>query len=443
MKEILDQSETKKLIEQVLAEATQQGASAAEASISIGKGLSISVRLGEIDTIEHHRNKSISLSVYFGQRVGHVSSADFNPGALKEAVAKACNIAKYTQEDSAAGLAAPELLAFNYPDLDLYHHWNISEQQGIQLALELEKLTLAQNKKITNSEGTTVNTGDDFHVYGNTLGFLGDFFTSRHTLSVAVIADDGHEMQREYDYTTARDPQDLEEITSVAKRLADRTVSRLGARKLSTRTCPVIFSHEMARGFWGHLISAISGSAIYRKTSFLLDQLDQPIFPAYVHISEQPHLVKAIGSSPFDSDGIRTVPKDIIHAGTLATYLLSVYSARKLGMKPTGNGGGIYNLIVESQPLDFKQLLQKMDTGLLVTELIGQGVNIVTGDYSRGAFGYWVEGGVIQYPVQEITIAGNLKDMFNNVIAVSNDVDLRGNVRTGSVLLAEMTVAGQ
>lgn len=441
-KHTFNKAELENHIAQVLELAKKHGATAAETVVTLGSGFSATVRLGEIDTIEHNNDKGMDITVYIGQKSGSVSTSDLSPKALQMAVEKACNIAQFTEADSYAGLADKALLAFNYPDLDLYHPWNVSEEKGIALALECEKIARAEDKRITNSEGATVQTYDAFYAYGNSNGFIGSFPSSSHTISCAVVANDGHGMQRDYYYTTARDPQTLDDVAVVAKKTAQRTVRRLGAKKISTGNWPVIFAPEMARGLVGSFLSAITGGNLYRQASFLLDHLEQKIFPDYLQIEEKPHLLKGVGSVPFDREGVKTSAKDLVRNGILKTYLLGSYSGRKLKMQSTGNAGGTHNVFVASTGQNFQELLQRMPKGLIITELMGQGVNIVTGDYSRGAFGFWVENGVIQYPVQEITIAGNLKNMFSNIVAVGNDIDHRGNVHTGSILIAEMMVAG-
>lgn len=443
MQEFLDHTRYTDLIEQVLKFAKQQGASAAEVSLNSGAGFTTTVRLGEVDVVEYHRHKSLEIKVYLDQKTGAVSTSDLRLDVLKEAVTKAINIAKFTSEDPFAGLAAKDSLAFSYPTLDLYHPWNITPEQAIALATQCEKIARAEDKRIINSEGITVNTYDSLHMNANSLGFLGYYPFSQHTISGSMIASDGHQMQRDYEYTTARDPHELLDIHVLAKQIAQRTIDRLGAEKLTTRYCPVLYSPQLARSLLGHFVGAISGGQLYRKASFLLDQLGQPVFPKYINIIEEPHLLKAMGSAPFDDDGVKTNEKEIISNGILKTYLLSSYAGRKLGMKSTGNAGSVHNVAIATTGSTFKELLQQMQTGLFVTELIGQGVNYVSGEYSRGAFGYWVENGEIQHPVHEITIAGNLRDMYKNILAVGNDIDLRGHIRSGSILIQQMAIAGQ
>ena len=426
----------------ILDEAKRQGASAAEAGVNAESGLSVTVRLGEVETVEHNRDKGLGVTVYFGQRKGSASTSDFSREAIRETVGAACAIAKYTAEDSCAGLADAERMATQIPDLDLYHPWELPAERAIELAIECEAAAQAVDKRINNSEGATVSSHAGRRVYANSHGFLGAYPSSRHSVSCAVIADDGHGMQRDYWYTVARDREDLETARSVGRRAGERTVKRLAGRRLSTRQAPVLFAAEVADSLFGNFIRAIRGESLYRKSSFLLDRLGEMIFPASIRIHEQPHLKKALGSSPFDSEGVATQARDLVTEGVLQGYVLDSYSARKLGMQTTGNAGGVHNLTIDSGPYDFAGLLKQMDSGLLVTEMMGMGVNIVTGDYSRGAAGFWVENGAIVHPVEEITIAGNLRDMFKAIVAVGNDVDIRGNTRTGSVLIERMTIAG-
>ncbi len=444
----MTQSETEQLerltslVADILAEAKQQGASAAEAGLSVDRGLSVNVRLGEVETIEHHRSQGLGVTVYFGQSKGTASSSDLSAQAVRETVAAACRIAKYAAEDEYAGLPDAELLATEFPDLDLYHPWDLVVDGAIQLAKRCEDAARGYHPDISNSEGANLNTYQGLRVAGNSLGFLHGYPSSRHSMSCSVIGGVGDNMQRDDWWTVARDAADLEPAESVGRKAAERTVRRLGGQSLSTRHCPVIFAAEVAGGLIGHFIGAIRGGNLYRKSTFLLDQLGKPVFPGFIHIHEQPHLRKALGSAPYDGEGVATHPHDLVKDGILESYVLSTYSARKLGMKTTGNAGGVHNLILDPGELDLPSLLKKMGTGLLVNELMGQGVNIVTGDYSRGAGGFWVENGEIQYPVEEITIAGNLKDMLMNIVTVGNDVDLRGNTRTGSIMMEELTVAG-
>ena len=432
----------KSLVSDCLAEALRQGATAAEAGVSLEHGLSVTARMGEVETIEHHRSRGLGVTVYVGQRKGSASTTDLSGEAMRETVEAACRIAQYAAEDEYAGLPDRDMLATEFPDLDVYHPWDLDAETAINLAIGCENAARRFHPEIVNSEGASLNTFQGLRVLGNSLGFLHGYASSRHSLSCSVIGQRGDSMQRDDWWTVARDARDMEAAERVGRKAAERTVKRLGARSLSTRQCPVIFAADIASSLLGHFIGAIRGGNLYRKSSFLLDHLGKRIFPAFVQIREEPHLKKALGSAPYDAEGVRTRPRHIVKDGILESYVLSTYSARKLGMKTTGNAGGVHNLIIEPGELDLEGLLKRMDTGLLVTELMGQGVNPVTGDYSRGASGFWVENGEIRFPVEEITIAGNLRDMFMNLQAVGNDVDLRGNTRTGSILLEKMTVAG-
>lgn len=439
-----DHDQLKTLLWQVLQDAKALGATQAEAHIHHDTGFAVMVRQGEVETLEHHRSKGLSVTVYYGHRTGSAVTSDLTPQAVSSSLEKACNIARFTGEDPCNGLADAELMAHHYPDLDLYHPWPITPAQGIEIARECEAIARDQDKRITNSEGASVNTHAHYELYGNSHDFLGDCLSTYHTISCTLIAQHGGEMQCDNDYTCARDSTQLNSISALAKSAAQRTVQRLDAKRLSTRHAPVIFHADVARSLIGHFLAAISGGNLFRKSSFLLDSLHQQIFPAHLHIEEQPHLPKGIGSTPFDSEGVATqARRSLVQNGVLASYLLGSYSARKLGMQTTANAGGSHNVIVQTGTQCLGELLRAMDTGLLVTDLMGQGINMVTGDYSRGAFGFWVEGGVVQYPVQEITIAGNLKDMFLNLVAVGNDVDRRGNVCTGSIWLESMMIAGE
>ncbi|MFO7276324.1 MAG: metalloprotease PmbA [Pseudomonadota bacterium] len=437
--------ELESVVSLALEEARRRGATQCEADASLQQGLSATVRLGEVDTIEYQRDRGLGVTVYIGKRKGSASTADLGPQAVRETVEKACTIARYTAEDPCAGLADPEDLAREIPDLDLDHPWSLTPEQAVELARACESAGLAVDRRITNSEGATVGSNRGVRVYGNSHGFLAGYCSTSHSVSCVLLASDGDEMQRDYWYTTARDPADLEAAEAVGRKAGERAVARLGARKLATRRVPVLFAPEMARGLFGHFIGAIRGASQYRKASFLLGAAGQQVFPAFLQMHERPHIPKALASSPFDAEGVATRDRDLVSGGVLQGYVLSSYSARKLGLRTTGNAGGIHNLIVTSsaEAPDFAQLLARMRTGLLVTELMGQGVNGVTGDYSRGASGFWVEEGAIAYPVQEITIAGNLREMYANIVAVGSDVDTRGAIRTGSVLLEGMTVAGE
>jgi len=436
-------NQLKNTVQSILDEAKQQGASAAEAGLSLQDGLSVTARLGEVETIEHDCSQNLGVTVYFGQCKGSASSTDLSPESIKETVRAACSIARYTSPDEYAGLPDKDLLATEFPDLDLYHPWNISADEAIALAIECENAARFYDADISNSEGATVNSHQGISVMGNSLDFLQGRHSTRHSLSCSVLGQRGDSMQRDYWYTVARNAQCLEAAVDVGKKAAERTLRRLNAQSLSTRQCPVLFCAEMAGGLLGSLCGAISGGNLYRKSTFLLDALGTQIFPDFIHIYEQPHLLGALGSSIYDGEGVATQARDLVRDGVLQGYILSTYSARKLGLRSTGNAGGVHNLTITPGDSDFDALLRQMNTGLLVTELMGQGVNMVTGDYSRGAAGFWVENGVIQYPVEEITIAGNLKTMFKNIVAIGNDVDYRGNTRTGSILVEQMSIAGQ
>lgn len=436
------QEELEKLIQQMLEEARRQGATAADAGISMDKGLTVTVRMGKVETIEHHQDRGLGLTVYFGQRQGSASTSDFNQAAIKSAVASACTIAKYTADDPCLGLPDQAELAFKYPHLDLYHPWQLTAEQAIDIALRCENAARAHDARITNSEGATVTVHEGLHVQGNSSGFIGGYPSSRHSVSCSVIAQDGDSMQRDFWYTMARDATELDNVEEVGRIAARRVLQRLNGRKIATQTLPVLFHADMAAGLIGSFIGAIRGGSQYRKTSFLLDSLGQAIFPAWLNIEEKPHIPKALGSSPFDREGVRTVDRNIIQAGVLQSYLLDSYSARRLGLKTTGHAGGVHNLLVGHHAKTYQELIRDMGTGLLVTELMGQGINRVTGDYSRGASGFWVEGGEIQYPVEEVTIAGNLKDMFQSIQSIANDIDIKRNIRCGSLLIDHMTVAG-
>jgi PmbA protein len=440
----LAQEDLESIIERALEEARARGASQAEAAVSQDTGLSVGVRLGEVETLEHQRDRGLGVTVYFGQRKGSASTADFSLEAVRATVAKACSIARFTAEDACAGLADAKLMARSPPSLDLAHPWNVSADRAIEIAKICEAAALAFDPRINNSEGASLGSHQGLHVYGNTHGFIGGYPTTSHTLSCVVLAGTGEEMQRDYWYSTSRDWHELENAEAIGRESARRTIARLGPRKLSTRRAPVLFAPEVARGLIGHFTAAIRGSSQYRQSSFLLNAVGQQVFPPGFSISERPHIPKALGSAPFDDEGVATYDRELIADGVLTGYILSSYSARKLGLQTTGNAGGAHNLIVApSAGGGAEAQLERLGTGLLVTELMGQGVNTVTGDYSRGAAGFWVEHGAIQYPVAEITIAGNLKEMFMGVVAVGDDIDTRGGTRVGSILLSEMTIAGE
>jgi PmbA protein len=426
----------------VLDAARRGGATAAETEVSQGIGQSVTVRHSEVETISYNRDKGISVTVYVGQRRGHASTADFAGDALVATVEKALAIARYTAEDPAAGLADADRLARSWPDLDLYHPWDLPVEAAIELGQQAEAAALAVDPRITNSEGATVSRGESEFVYANSLGFAGGYRSSRHHIDCAVIGEEDGAMQRDYWYTAARAPGDLESATAVGRAAGERTLRRLGARQLGTLECPVIFEAPEAADLIGYFVQAVSGGSLYRKSSFLLDSLSTQVFAPHIQLREEPHLLRGRGSAPFDSEGVATVARDVVRDGVVQGYFLGSYSARKLGMQTTGNGGGSHNLVLAHGADDLAALLRRMDRGLLVTEQLGQGVNPVTGDFSRGAAGFWIESGVPAYPVEEITIAGNLRDMFRDIAAVGSDVDRRGSRHTGSIMVARMTVAG-
>ena len=433
----------KNLVQDLLDESKKQGATAVEAGLSVDNGLSVTARLGEVETIEHHCDQSLGVTVYMGQKKGSASTNDFSNDSIKETVKAACSIAGFSNTDEYAGLPDKDSLATEFPELDRNHSWDIDAEAAIKIAVECEDAARAYHQEINNSEGASVDSHQGISVLGNSLGFLQGYQSTRHSISCSVLGERDGDMQRDYWYSVSRNAELLESAKAIGIKAAERTINRLGARSLNTRQCPVLFSAEIASGLIGSLIGAISGGSLYRKSSFLLDALGTQILPEFIHIHEQPHLKMALGSAAYDAEGVATAARDIVADGVLQGYVLSSYSARKLGMKTTANAGGVHNLVVDAGENDFTAMLKQLDTGLLVTELMGQGVNRVTGDYSRGASGFWVENGQIQYPVEEITIAGNLKDMYKNIVSVGNDIDYRGNVRTGSILLEQMSIAGE
>jgi len=429
-------------VQRALEAARERGASDAQAVVSHSVGLDLSVRKGEIETLEHERDQSLSLIAYFGQSKGAASTTDFSEQALLETVEAACRIARHTEPDPYAGMPPEDCKASDWPDLDLDHPWDCPAEQAAELARAVEAAGFAEDKRIENSEGASVSTRRAIAFLGDTQGFMGGYRSTRHSLSCALVARDEAGMQRDYAYTVARRATDLTAAEAVGREAAMRTVRRLGGRKLSTRSCPVLFAPEMARTVIGSFTRAISGPAQYRQSSFLLNAVGESVFPDWMQIEERPLTPRALGSAPFDGEGVRTRNRPLVADGVLQSYTLDSYAARRLGLEPTGNGGGARNVTVAPGDRDFQALLAEMGTGFLVTELIGQGVNPVTGDYSRGAAGFWVENGEIQYPVEEVTVAGNLKDMFRAIVAVGTDVDRRGNIHTGSLLIESMIVAG-
>ncbi|MFB9158023.1 metalloprotease PmbA [Chromobacterium violaceum] len=427
----------------VLELASQQGASSAEVDVSEGVGQTVSVRLSEVETIEYNQDKGVSVTVYLGKKKGHASTSDFSDEALSDTVRAALDIARYTAEDDCAGLADPQLLADDLPDLDLFHPWQLPVEEAIELARRCEDAARAVDARIRNSEGASVSVQANQFVYANSNGFSGGFAGSRHSLSAAVVAEQDGVMQRDYWYSAARHQDDLASVEEIGRIAGERAVRRLGGRRVKTGQYPVLFEAPVAMSLLGHLAAAISGGNLYRKSSFLQDALGKPVMASRVTIDEDPFLLRGLASSAFDNEGVATKARRLVDGGVLQGYFLSSYSARKLGMQTTGNAGGAHNLVVHSTGESFAEVLSRMGSGLLVTELLGQGVNTVTGDYSRGAAGFWVENGVIAYPVEEITIAGNLRDMFVNIEAIADDTLDRGGRRIGSVLVGGMMVAGE
>lgn len=436
------QDQLKTIAEDILKFARKRGATACEVDVSEGFGQSVTVRRDEVDTIEYNRDKGVGVTIYDGQKRGYASTSDFSKEALKSTVDAAVSIARFTAPDPAAGLPDEALLAREFPDFDLYHPWKLSTEEAIELARKCERAAFAVSPEIRNSDGASVSMQEAHFISANSLGFLGGYASSRHYLSCSVIAGEGDDMQRDDWYSTKRDPSELADAEEIGTFAARRSLARLGARQIPTCEVPVLFEAPLAAGLIGAFVHAVSGGALYRKSSFLLDSLGKQVFPSHIQISERPHLAKAFASSSFDDDGVATQDREVIIDGVLQGYFLSTYSARKLGMQTTGNAGGSHNLLVKSGQYDLDGLIKQMDRGLLVTELLGHGVNYVTGDYSRGAAGFWVENGKIQYPVHEITIAGNLKNMLMGIQEIGSDVLVRGSKHCGSILVDRMTVAG-
>lgn len=434
--------ELREQVERIIAEASRQGASACEVAVSVEQGLSTSVRQGEVETVEFNRDQGFGITLYVGQRKGSASTSATGADAIRETVAAALAIARHASEDDCAGLADPALMARDLPDLDLYHGWSITPDQAIERALACEAAAFATDQRVTKADGTTLNTHQGCRVYGNSQGFVGGYASTRHSLSCVMIAEGEGQMQRDYWYDVNRRGELLATPESIGRRAAERAASRLGARPVPTAEVPVLFAPEVAVGLFGHFLGAISGGSLYRKSSFLEGALGQRLFPEWLTLDERPLLRGALGSASFDNDGLATYAKPFVEGGELVSYVLGTYSGRKLGMPSTANSGGVHNLFVSHGDEDQAALIRRMGRGLLVTELMGQGVNLVTGDYSRGAGGYWVENGEIQFPVQEVTIAANLRDLFRNIVAIGNDVEYRGNLHTGSVLIEKMMVAG-
>jgi len=438
----LPTAELERVAAEVIDVAKRGGATAAETDVSQAVGLSVTVRKGEVETIAYNRDKGVGVTVYVGQRRGHANTADFSSEAIRATVGKALAIARHTAEDPCAGLADPGRLAREFPDLDLYHPWNLTVEEAVALAAETEAAALAVDRRLTNSEGSTVSRGESEFVYANTHGFLGGYRSSRHHIDCAVIGEDDGGMQRDFWYTAARARDDLLAPGQVGRIAGERAARRLNARRLATLECPVVFEAPEAGDLIGAFVGAVSGGSLYRRSSFLLDSLGRQVFAPQVSIREEPHLPRARGSAPFDNEGVATRPRDVVTDGVVQGYFLGSYSARKLGLATTGNAGGNHNLVVAHGDDDLAALLRRMGRGVLVTEQLGHGLNPVTGDFSRGAAGFWIEGGEIAYPVEEITIAGNLKDMFRDIVAIGSDVDRRGSRHVGSILVGRMTVAG-
>ena len=431
------------LVEQSLAEARAAGATEADVGVSVDTGLSVGVRLGEVETLEYQRDRGMGITAYVGKRKGTATTGDLSWNAIADTVRKAVSIARFTAEDECAGLPDPDTLAREVPDLDLSHPWDLEAEAGNEIAKRCEAAALALDPRVTNSEGASLGSHRSLRVYGNSLGFLGGFPSTYYSVSCVVMGQQGEQQERDYWYTASRDWRALEDVEAVGRQAAERTVRRLGARRIATTRAPVLFVPELARGLVGHFIAAVRGGAQYRKSTFLLGAAGTQVFPRFFAIAERPHVRRGLGSAPFDGEGCATHDRELVSGGVLEGYVLNTYAARKLGLKTTGNAGGVHNLNVHPGPDDFEALLRRMGRGLVVTELMGQGVNGVTGDYSRGAAGFWVEGGALGHPVHEITIAGNLKDMFRNLVAVGRDVDDRGAIRVGSMLVEEMTIAGE
>ncbi len=426
----------------MLQRAQQAGADHAEISASNYLGISTTVRMGEVETLEYSQDRGLNVTVYFGQRKGSASSADLSELSLGRSLDQACTIARYTEEDPCHGLADAELMATELPDLDLWSPWELTAEQAIELATETEAEALAADSRIENSEGASVATGNAVSLYANSHGFMGKRRSTRHSMSCLVVAKDGDSMQRDYWFDTKRHHEQLADGQTIGRNAAQRAVARCGAQPIATTRAPVLFVPETARSLLGHLVSGISGGNLYRGSSFLRDEMDKRLFPEFVTIEELPWLPRGLRSSSFDGEGVACAPREIIADGVLRGFVLGSYSARKLGLKTTGNSGGVHNLTLRPGQRSFDDLVSDMGRGLIVTEMMGQGVSITTGDYSRGAAGFWVEGGKIVQPVEGVTIAGNLKDMFANIQALGSDLDERSGTRCGSILMGEMTIAG-
>ncbi len=432
----------KNIVADTLQMAAANGATQAEAGLSVSSGLSVATRMGSVETIEHQQDNGLGISVYVGQHKGSASTSNLDPDAIRKTVEAACNIARYTSEDPCTGLADAELMASEMHELDAYHPWDIEPQAVIDLALECENTALEFDPRIVNSDGASVDSSAGLSVYGNSHGFLQAQHKTRHSISCSVVAESAGKMQRDYWYDISRLPNALASARSIGEKAAERTVRRLDASKLKTQQAPVLFVPELARGIIGSFTAAIGGAAQYRKASFLLDAVGKRVFPEFVQLHENPFIPQALGSSNFDAEGVATSAARLVADGTIQNYLLDSYSARKLGLTSTGHASGVHNLTLDDTGKTFAECLATMHRGFLVTELMGHGVNNVTGDYSRGAAGFWVENGQLEYPVEEVTIASNLRDMFNGIVEIGKDVDLRGSIRCGSILIDNMTIAG-
>ncbi len=437
-----DAESFKNIVADALALAAAAGASQAEAGLSVAQGLSVATRMGSVETIEHQQDNGLGISVYFGQHKGSASTSNLDAEAIRKTVEAACNIARYTSEDPCTGLADEALMAREMHDLDLYHPWNLAPQAVIDLALECENAALSHDPRIVNSEGASVDLNAGVSVYGNSHGFLQAQHKTRHSISCAVVGEANGNMQRDYWYDVSRHPDQLASARSVGRKAAERTLRRLDSSKLATRQAPVLFVPELARGLISHLTSAIGGAAQYRKASFLLGAVGEQVFPDFVQLHEDPFIPRALGSANYDSEGVATRAAGLVVDGVVQNYLLDSYSARKLKLSSTGHASGVHNLALADTGKSFDDCVAAMQRGLVVTELMGHGVNTVTGDYSRGAAGFWVENGCLDYPVEEVTIASNLRDMYRGIVEIGSDIDLRGSIRCGSILLENMTIAG-
>lgn len=440
---ILSKQETlSNKVQYIIAKAKELGATQVEVAGHYGKAIDIQTRMGQIENLAFHQDKGLALNVYFNQKKGSASTTDFDETALNYVIEKACAIAKYTQDDTYSGLADKQLLAWDYPDLDLYHPWDVNVPQIVEKMIESEQKALSVDKCLTNSDGVSFASGSTLHFYGNSHDFMGHYATSSHSFSCSLVAESKDAKERDYEYTIGRRPEQLKAFNNVAISAANKVIKRLDARSLTPRQAPVIFIPTLARGIFSNFLAGISGRNLYNETSFLLGKLNQIIMPQWLNIYEDPFLLQGLASSPFDAEGVKSQPRQLINQGCLQGYLLNSYSARRLGMQTTANAGGAHNILVDHSDISFEAMIKQMHTGLIVTELLGHGVNLVNGNYSRGAAGFWVENGEIAYPVHEITIAGNLTDMLLGISAIANDIDKRGTIQTGSILIDKMTVAG-